>query len=76
MKIARLLLLAPAAQAHTLFTTLFINGDNQGDGTCVRMPMDGETATGPIYPIVGDDMACGKYIASPTSVPYSVFNED
>ena len=60
MKIAKLLLLAPAAQAHTLFTTLFINGNNQGDGTCVRMPMDGETATGPIYPIVGDDMACGK----------------
>ncbi len=53
--------LVPFASAHTLFTTLFINGENQGDGTCVRMPMDGATGTAPIYPITGDDMACGNY---------------
>ncbi|KAH7328385.1 glycosyl hydrolase family 61-domain-containing protein [Stachybotrys elegans] len=58
--LASALLLASAANAHTLFTTLFINGENQGDGTCVRQPDDGATATGPIYPITGDDMACGR----------------
>lgn len=52
--------LATATTAHTLFSTLFINGENQGDGTCVRMPKDGETATGPIKPVTGDAMACGK----------------
>ncbi|KJZ79214.1 hypothetical protein HIM_01365 [Hirsutella minnesotensis 3608] len=52
--------LACAADAHTLFTTLFINGKNQGEGTCVRMPHDGATANGPIYPVTGDDMACGR----------------
>lgn len=46
-------------KAHTLFTTFFINGQNQGDGTCVRMAKDGATATGPIYPINGKVMACG-----------------
>ena len=51
--------LAYMASAHTLFTTFFIDGENQGDGTCVRMPKDGETATAPIYPLTGDVMACG-----------------
>lgn len=58
MKLA-LLSLAATANAHTLFTTFFVNGQNQGDGTCVREPKDGETATAPIFPITGDDMACG-----------------
>jgi hypothetical protein len=52
--------LAPVATAHTLFTTFFINGRNQGDGTCVRQPTDGSTSTSPIYPLNGDVMACGK----------------
>ncbi|GAO15678.1 hypothetical protein UVI_02019070 [Ustilaginoidea virens] len=52
--------LALSASAHTLFTTLFINGENQGDGTCVRMPRDGATANGPVHPITGNDMACGR----------------
>ncbi|KEY74265.1 hypothetical protein S7711_00423 [Stachybotrys chartarum IBT 7711] len=51
--------LASVASAHTLFTTLFINGENQGDGTCVRQPREGETATAPINPITGNEMACG-----------------
>lgn len=53
-------LLGSVASAHTLFTTLFVNGENQGDGTCVRMPRDSATANGPVYPLTGDDMACGK----------------
>lgn len=52
--------LVPATSAHTLFTTFFINSKNQGDGTCVRMPKDGETSTAPIYPLTGDVMACGR----------------
>ncbi|KAM0240648.1 hypothetical protein ACHAPO_002549 [Fusarium lateritium] len=52
--------LASAANAHTLFTTLFIDGENQGDGTCVRQPKDASTANSPIYPIDGAAMACGR----------------
>ncbi|ODA77946.1 hypothetical protein RJ55_06549 [Drechmeria coniospora] len=52
--------LSSLASAHTIFTTLFVNGKSQGDGTCVRMPLDGATSTGPVYPITGDDMACGR----------------
>ncbi|KFG83567.1 putative endoglucanase [Metarhizium anisopliae] len=54
------LVLASVASAHTLFTTLYVNGKNQGDGTCVRMPHDSSTANGPIYPITGEDMSCGR----------------
>ncbi|KAJ6783225.1 hypothetical protein PWT90_01143 [Aphanocladium album] len=59
MKLFGILSLAATASAHTLFTTLYVNGQNQGDGTCVRMPEDGATGTAPIYPITGDAMACG-----------------
>ncbi|KAF5673792.1 murein transglycosylase [Fusarium heterosporum] len=52
--------LASAANAHTLFTTLFIDGENQGDGTCVRQPNDASKANSPIYPIDGNAMACGE----------------
>ncbi|RBR17823.1 uncharacterized protein FIESC28_06262 [Fusarium coffeatum] len=52
--------LASAANAHTLFTTLFIDGENQGDGTCVRQPKDASKANSPIYPIDGAAMACGE----------------
>jgi hypothetical protein len=52
--------IASIANAHTLFTTLRINDKNQGDGTCVRQPSDAATATGPIYPLDGDEMACGR----------------
>ncbi|KAI9171004.1 putative endo-beta-1,4-glucanase D [Paramyrothecium foliicola] len=51
--------LASIANAHTLFTTLRINDKNQGDGTCVRQPSDPSSATSPVYPIDGDEMACG-----------------
>jgi hypothetical protein len=51
---------ASLSTAHTLFTTLFINDVNQGDGTCVRMPKDGSTSTGPIAGLNSPEMACGK----------------
>ncbi|KAJ3472383.1 hypothetical protein NLG97_g11034 [Lecanicillium saksenae] len=59
MKFVTVLAFAATATAHTLFTTLYVNGKNQGDGTCVRMPKDGATGTAPIYPITGNAMACG-----------------
>ncbi|KAL7917516.1 glycoside hydrolase family 61 protein [Trichoderma austrokoningii] len=60
--------LVALANAHTTFTTLYIDRKNQGDGTCVRMPDDGETATFPIHPITSDDMACGRNGTEP--VPF------
>ncbi|KAK2591103.1 hypothetical protein QQS21_011214 [Conoideocrella luteorostrata] len=54
------LFFACAVNCHTLFTNLFINGKDQGDGTCVRMPRDPSTANGPTVPITGDVMACGR----------------
>lgn len=61
MKFSTILAFVSAASAHTLFTTLYVNGKNQGDGTCVRMPKNGATGTAPIYPVTGDAMACGMY---------------
>jgi hypothetical protein len=52
---------APVSTAHTVFTTLFVDDVNQGDGTCIRMAKEGNVAT---HPIAGgldtEDMACGK----------------
>ncbi|QSZ34196.1 hypothetical protein DSL72_005785 [Monilinia vaccinii-corymbosi] len=45
--------------AHTVFTTLFVNDVSQGDGTCVRMPSNSDTATWPINDLDSDSMACG-----------------
>lgn len=59
---------ASLANAHTTFTTLYIDRKNQGDGTCVRMPYDGETATFPIHPVTSGDMACGRNGTEP--VPF------
>ncbi|KAJ2975126.1 hypothetical protein NUW58_g8446 [Xylaria curta] len=49
------------AQAHTLFTTLYINGvkQGQGDGTCVRQSTDLSRASSPVVDLSSDDMACG-----------------
>ncbi|KAK0112750.1 hypothetical protein ONS95_014485 [Cadophora gregata] len=44
---------------HTLFTNLFIDGIDEGDGTCVRMPMTPHNATFPIDDLESTDMACG-----------------
>lgn len=49
------------AQAHTLFTTLYINEvkQGQGDGTCVRQSTDLSHANSPVRDLSSDDMACG-----------------
>ncbi|KAK2067654.1 hypothetical protein P8C59_001370 [Phyllachora maydis] len=52
--------LATLSSAHTVFTTLFIDDVNQGDGTCVRMPKDPNTCTDPVESLTSQDMACGR----------------
>lgn len=65
-------------QAHTLFSRLFIDGQDlvrtmhpcgateadcpQGNGTCIRMPIDPSTATDPIANISSTDTTCGKHL--------------
>ncbi|EPE28396.1 hypothetical protein GLAREA_09516 [Glarea lozoyensis ATCC 20868] len=44
--------------AHTVFTTLYVDDVNQGDGTCVRMGMGEPTA--PVNDLTSTDMACGR----------------
>jgi hypothetical protein len=56
-----------SASAHTVFTTLFINDQNQGDGTCVRMPNNGSTCTYPLEGLSSPDMACGRDGAIPVA---------
>ncbi|KAI0593406.1 glycoside hydrolase family 61 protein [Biscogniauxia sp. FL1348] len=51
--------LPPTANAHTIFTTLFINDVSQGDGTCIRMNTDPQHCTSPVPSVTSDDMACG-----------------
>ncbi|KAE8147113.1 glycosyl hydrolase family 61-domain-containing protein [Aspergillus avenaceus] len=55
----RLLLLAPLALAHTTFTTLYVDEVNQGDGVCVRMNRNSDTANFPIEPLASKNIACG-----------------
>ncbi|KAK3955459.1 glycosyl hydrolase family 61-domain-containing protein [Pseudoneurospora amorphoporcata] len=52
--------LAPLASAHTVLTTVFVNDKNQGDGTGIRMPLDGSTSTSPIINMNSNDMICGR----------------
>lgn len=52
------------ATAHTLFTTLFVNDVDQGDGVCIRMPANPSTATDPVEDLASNDMACGKSMNS------------
>ncbi|THC94126.1 hypothetical protein EYZ11_006415 [Aspergillus tanneri] len=53
------LALLPLVAGHTTFTNLYVNGVNQGDGVCVRMNRDPETASFPIEPVTDKAMACG-----------------
>jgi hypothetical protein len=55
-----LLAILQQAFAHTVFTTLFVNDVNQGDGTCIRMPKTPSNATYPVLNAQSWDMACGK----------------
>ncbi|KAL9089466.1 MAG: hypothetical protein Q9165_005787 [Trypethelium subeluteriae] len=47
------------AAGHTLFTNFYLDGVDQGNATCVRMPMVPNNATFPINNILGNEMACG-----------------
>jgi len=55
------------SSAHTVFTTLFINDVDQGDGACVRMPMTPSNAT---FPVIGAPLsvetACGMCFQAET----------
>ncbi|KAK6583922.1 hypothetical protein PZA11_003652 [Diplocarpon coronariae] len=44
---------------HSVFTNLWVDNINQGDGTCVRMAMDPGSATDPINDLQSNNMACG-----------------
>ncbi|KAI1505359.1 glycoside hydrolase family 61 protein [Biscogniauxia marginata] len=59
--------LSPLVGAHTIFTTLFINDESQGDGTCVRMNTDPQHCTSPIPSLTSDDMACGMSGQTPVA---------
>lgn len=54
------LTLLGSVHAHTRFTTLFVNGKNQGDAVCIRMDMNGETTNGPLANVQSPEMACGR----------------
>ena len=57
--ITALAALLPLASAHTRFTTLAINGQSQGDGTCIRMDMNPSTTTAFVSSLDSPDLACG-----------------
>jgi len=48
-----------AVTAHTHFTNFYVNGVNQGDGTCVRMNTDPSQSVDPLKSITSAEMACG-----------------
>ena len=58
MKLASVLALSASATAHTVFTTLYVDGTSQGDGTAVRMRRDPSKASAPMHPDV-PAIACG-----------------
>ncbi|KAL7274969.1 hypothetical protein RUND412_002100 [Rhizina undulata] len=56
-KLFRYMMLAIFAvhvHGHHMFTTLSIDGVDQGDGTCIRVP----PTTSPVKDVTSDDMAC------------------
>jgi hypothetical protein len=72
MKLFILALALPALQlvaAHSVFTTLFVNGVDQGDGTCVRMNMTPDNCTSPVNNLASNDMACGMCLLVSASLP-------
>jgi hypothetical protein len=57
-RITGALVVLQTAAAHTVFTTLYVDDVNQGDGTCVRMGM--KDPTSPVNDLTSTDMACGR----------------
>lgn len=60
LTLALALLALQLAAAHSVFTTLFVDDIDQGDGTCVRMNMTPDNCTSPVNDLASNDMACGK----------------
>ncbi|KAL9102703.1 MAG: hypothetical protein Q9163_002165 [Psora crenata] len=60
---------AQLTRAHTTFSTLFVDNENQGDGIAIRMSNINEESNYPIPAanITGPDMACG--VNGETGVP-------
>ncbi|KZF19328.1 lytic polysaccharide monooxygenase [Xylona heveae TC161] len=56
-----------AVHAHTLFTNFYVDGENQGNGVCVREPNDPSKANFPIEDLSSNDMACGFNGETPVS---------
>ncbi|KAK2035718.1 hypothetical protein LZ31DRAFT_424410, partial [Colletotrichum somersetense] len=52
--------LVSVSAAHTLFSELYVDGEPQGDATCIRMPKEGSTSTSPVNGLTSNDMACGR----------------
>ncbi|KAK5627122.1 hypothetical protein RRF57_002837 [Xylaria bambusicola] len=48
-----------SAQAHGVFSTLFVDGVSQGDGKCLRTSFTIDKITSPITELDSPDMACG-----------------
>ncbi|ORY65043.1 glycosyl hydrolase family 61-domain-containing protein [Pseudomassariella vexata] len=61
--------LAAMVDAHSIFSTLFVDDVSQGDATCVRMNPDSDQATAPVIDLASDDMACG--FGGQTAVEYT-----
>ncbi|KAI1113769.1 glycosyl hydrolase family 61-domain-containing protein [Nemania sp. NC0429] len=59
--------LSATAQAHGVFSTLFIDGQSQGDGKCLRTAFTLDNATSPITNLDSTELACG--IAGMTPAP-------
>ncbi|KAI1198470.1 glycosyl hydrolase family 61-domain-containing protein [Nemania serpens] len=59
--------LSATAQAHGVFSTVFINGASQGDGKCLRTSLTIDNATSPITDLDSAELACG--IAGQTPAP-------
>lgn len=57
---AATLALAAGATAHTLMSEIYVDGEGQGSGTCVRTPKNAKGAVDPIIDLGSSDMACGQ----------------
>ena len=57
---AATLALVAGATAHTVMSEIYIDGQGQGSGTCVRAPLDPVGAVDPVIDLGSKDMACGK----------------
>lgn len=73
--VALALAAARAVSAHTLMTTMYVDGMTQGDGVCVRMNLNHQASTNHV-PNYGNldakEMACGKCNSTLWRPPLSI----